>query len=383
MTDDAKTDDGAHIPTPAEVHHDHPTVLVPVPPDEDTVRRIESHDEGTPSSAGSSDSAPVAESSVTHPPVANAPAVDLETSPTRRSESDELAQLIGDAASAVAGVYALGSRSARAVDSARLSLLGRTSVPGVNVLVDRDVLNVEVSLVAEYPANVSAVADAVRADLTTRLAGRHDGPLDIDVTVTDVHGPFDSEEPDPGQAIDAIKARAGETKDRAAASVGDAKARAGAAIDDAKERAGEALDGAKVRAGQAIDDAKADAASAADATADAIQNARTVADRAIDDAKADAAAAADDAADATDDVRNDTADAIDDIADDIDEARADEARGDAASADEAAASAPTDGTSDDLANAAERLAEAADALADAADSTARPATDDRPGADQR
>lgn len=379
MTDDAKTDDGAHVPTPAEVHHDHPTVLVPVPPDEDTVRRIESHDEGTPSSAGSFDSAPVAESSVTHPPVADAPAVDLETSPTRRSESDELAQLIGDAASAVPGVYALGSRSARAVDSARLSLLGRTSVPGVNVLVDRDVLNVEVSLVAEYPANVSAVADAVRADLTTRLAGRHDGPLDIDIAVTDVHGPFDSEEPDPGQTIDAIKARAGETKDRAAASVGDAKARAGAAIDDAKERASEALDGAKVRAGQAIDDAKAGAATAADATADAIQNARTVADRAIDDAKADAAAAADDAADATDDVRNDAADALDDIADDIDEARADEARADAASLE----SVSSDGPSDDLANAAERLAEAADALADAADSTARPATDDRLGADQR
>ncbi|RUR03072.1 Asp23/Gls24 family envelope stress response protein [Labedella endophytica] len=228
MTDDATHGGGPHIPTPAEVHHDHPTVLVPVPPDEDAVRRIETHDGGTrvagsdatgnaatgadASAVGavaterfigedtaarpSRDTAEVTpRPTVDGPATTDSPVVDLEFSSEFEPESEVLAQAIADAASTVPGVHALGSPAARAVDSARASLLGRTSIPGVNVLEDDDVLNVAVSLVAEYPAIVTEVADSVRADVASVLEGRHDGPVDIDVTVTDVHGPFDPVEP--------------------------------------------------------------------------------------------------------------------------------------------------------------------------------------------
>ena len=46
MSDDTKHPDQHHIPTPAEVRAEHPTVLVPAHPD-DEVRRIESHDGDT------------------------------------------------------------------------------------------------------------------------------------------------------------------------------------------------------------------------------------------------------------------------------------------------------------------------------------------------
>jgi uncharacterized alkaline shock family protein YloU len=77
------------------------------------------------------------------------------------------------------------------------------------VLADDDVLNVEVSLVAEYPASVEEVADTVRADIASALEARHAGPVDIDITVTDVHGPFDPADDAP--ADDATVAAAHDT----------------------------------------------------------------------------------------------------------------------------------------------------------------------------
>jgi uncharacterized alkaline shock family protein YloU len=200
MTDDARHGAGQHIPTPAEVHHDHPTVLVPVPEDGEAVRRIETHDDTA--SVGAAPSSAPTDPFPTSSPSTDSPYVDLAFSGGDESTTDDLARFVADAAAAVPGVHGLSSAAARAVDSARTRLLGRTAVPGVDVLAEADALSVDVSLVAEYPANVSEVADAVRADVAAALATRHDGPLDIDVTVTDVHGPFDPEDPDPGQAID-------------------------------------------------------------------------------------------------------------------------------------------------------------------------------------
>jgi uncharacterized alkaline shock family protein YloU len=224
MSDDTKHPDQHHIPTPAEVRAEHPTVLVPAHPD-DEVRRIESHDG---EHAGGTVSAPVAvaaaDTAVAGPetaepavadsvsaetptvsvsePVASqepadAPVVELDSGRRREQEADELAQVIATTAETVPGVHALGSPTARAIDSARTRLLGRTAVPGVNVLADDDVLNVEVSLVAEYPASIDEVADTVRADVAAALEARHTGPVDIDITVIDIHGPFDPVEPEP------------------------------------------------------------------------------------------------------------------------------------------------------------------------------------------
>lgn len=234
MSDDTKHPDQHHIPTPAEVRAEHPTVLVPAHPD-DEVRRIESHDGehagGTVPAPGAVDAVDmedagpaaaepaVADSVSTETPTptptvtvsepvaspesADAPVVELDSGRRREQEADELAQVIATTAETVPGVHALGSPTARAIDSARTRLLGRTTVPGVNVLADEDVLNVEVSLVAEYPASIDEVADTVRADVAAALEARHPGPVDIDITVTDIHGPFDPIEPDPGEASDA------------------------------------------------------------------------------------------------------------------------------------------------------------------------------------
>ena len=284
MSDDTKHPDQQHIPTPAEVRAEHPTVLVPAHPD-DEVRRIESHDgehaggtapapvvapangavagpEAAEPAVADSVSAetPTVSEPVASPEPADAPVVGLDSGRRREQEADELAQVIATTAETVPGVHALGSPTARAIDSARTRLLGRTAVPGVNVLADDDVLNVEVSLVAEYPASIDEVADTVRADVTAALEARHPGPVDIDITVTDIHGPFDPIEPDPGEAID-----------DATAAIGDATSAAGAAIGDAAEAAGDALGTAKAAASDAVDSVRAGAADLADAAGDAVE----------------------------------------------------------------------------------------------------------------
>ncbi|WP_138945396.1 Asp23/Gls24 family envelope stress response protein [Plantibacter sp. M259] len=286
MSDDTKHPDQQHIPTPAEVRAEHPTVLVPAHPD-DEVRRIESHDgehvgETAPAPVVAPANGAVAGPEAAEPAVADsvsaetptvtvsepvasseaadAPVVELDSGRRREQEADELAQVIATTAETVPGVHALGSPTARAIDSARTRLLGRTAVPGVNVLADDDVLNVEVSLVAEYPASIDEVADTVRADVAAALEARHSGPVDIDITVTDIHGPFDPIEPDPGAAID-----------DATAAIGDATSAAGAAIGDAAEAAGDALGTAKAAASDAVDSARAGAADLADAAGDAVE----------------------------------------------------------------------------------------------------------------
>lgn len=357
MSDDTKHPGEHHIPTPAEVRAEHPTALVPVPP-ADEVRRIETHDGEHPSETPAAVAEPASVPAVTpvaeSAPVdtsADSPGVDLESSIDREAHGDELAQVIAEAAGVVPGVHGLGSSTARAVDSARTRLLGRTAVPGVSVLDDAGVLNVEVDLVAEYPANVSEVADTVRADVASALESRHDGPVDIDVTVTDVHGPFDPIEPDPGEFLD-----------DAAEAVEGAKAKAGAAFEDAKAAVGDAVDTTKAAASNAADAVQAGAASAADAAVDAIDRAK-----------------------------HDAADAIDDAADDIDGTRDDAAADDVAPGADAdvetepvvptvpapdADPTPSDGPADEMAEAAKKLAEAADALAVAAEGVAQDAEDE-------
>jgi uncharacterized alkaline shock family protein YloU len=359
MSDDTKHPDQHHIPTPAEVRAEHPTVLVPAHPD-DEVRRIESHDGehagGTvsapvavaaadtavagpetaePAVADSvSDETPTVSEPAASPEPADAPVVELDSGRRREQEADELAQVIATTAETVPGVHALGSPTARAIDSARTRLLGRTAVPGVNVLADDDVLNVEVSLVAEYPASIDEVADTVRADVAAALEARHPGPVDIDITVTDIHGPFDPIEPDPGEAIDGAKA-----------AVGNATSVAGAAIGDAAEAAGDGLGTAKAAASDAVDSARAGAADLADAAGDAVEQrtGRSEGDdgRSLENEQPGAAAGADGELVADGDVAGEPIDAV--------------------------VSESSDDVSEELAEAARQLATAADSLATVAE----------------
>ncbi|MET3511544.1 Asp23/Gls24 family envelope stress response protein [Plantibacter flavus] len=384
MSDDTKHPDQQHIPTPAEVRAEHPTVLVPARPD-DEVRRIESHDG---EHAGGTAPAPVVapangavagpeaaepavadsvsaetptvsvSESVAPPEAADAPVVELDSGRRREQEADELAQVIATTAETVPGVHALGSPTARAIDSARTRLLGRTAVPGVNVLADEDVLNVEVSLVAEYPASIDELADTVRADVAAVLEARHPGPVDIDITVTDVHGPFDPIEPDPGEAIDGAKA-----------AIGDATSAAGAAIGDAAEAAGDALGNAKTAAADAVDSARAGAADLADAAGDAVEQrtGRSEGDdgRSLGDGQPGAAAGADGELVTDGDVGGEPTDAVvSDSSDDVSEELAEAARQLATAADSLATVAEevTHGADPNLADA--EPAGAADAIQD-------------------
>ena len=360
MSDDTKHPDQHHIPTPAEVRAEHPTVLVPAHPD-DEVRRIESHDGEhagrTASAPGSvaaadttvpgsaaggpavtdsvSDETPTVTVSVSEPVAspepADAPVVELDAGRRREQEADELAKVIATTAETVPGVHALGSPTARAIDSARTRLLGRTAVPGVNVLADDDVLSVEVSLVAEYPASIDEVADTVRADVAAVLEARHPGPVDIDIAVTDIHGPFDPVEPDPGEAID-----------DATAAIGDATSAAGAVIGDAAEAAGEAFGTARAAASDAADSARA---GAADAAGDAVEQrtGRSEGDdgRSLGNEQPVVVAGADDELTADGDVAGEPIDAV--------------------------VSDASDDVSEELAEAARQLATAADSLATVAD----------------
>ncbi|WP_411557016.1 Asp23/Gls24 family envelope stress response protein [Plantibacter sp. MPB07] len=363
MSDDTKHPDQHHIPTPAEVRAEHPTVLVPAHPD-DEVRRIESHDGEhagrTASAPGSvaaadttvpgsaaggpavtdsvSDETPTVTVTVSEPVAspepADAPVVELDSGRRREQEADELAQVIASTAETVPGVHALGSPTARAIDSARTRLLGRTAVPGVNVLADDDVLNVEVSLVAEYPASIDEVADTVRADVAAALEARHPGPVDIDITVTDIHGPFDPIEPDPGEAIDDAKA-----------AIGNATSAAGATIGNAAEAAGDALGTAKAAASDAVDSARAGAADLADAAGDAVERrtGRSEGDdgRSLENEQPVVVAGADDELTADGDVAGEPIDEV--------------------------VSESSDDVSEELAEAARQLATAADSLATVAD----------------
>lgn len=360
MSDDTKHPDQQHIPNPAEVRAEHPTVLVPAHPD-DEVRRIESHDgehaggpapapEVAPANgavAGPEAAEPAVADSVSAetptvsvsesaapPEAADVPVVEFDSGRRREREADELAQVIATTAETVPGVHALGSPTARAIDSARTRLLGRTAVPGVNVLADEDVLNVEVSLVAEYPASIDELADTVRADVAAALEARHPGPVDIDITVTDIHGPFDPIEPDPGEAIDDAKA-----------AVGNATSATGAAIGDVAEAAGEALGNARTAASAAVDSARAGAADLADVAGDAVEQrtGRSEGDdgRSLGDAQPSAAAGADGELAASGDVGGEPTDAV--------------------------VSDSSDDVSEELAEAAHQLATAADSLATVAE----------------
>lgn len=385
MSDDTKHPDQHDIPTPAEVRAEHPTVLVPAHPD-DEVRRIESHDGehagGTapapvvapangavagPEAAQPAVADPVSAETptvtvsepVASPEPADAPVVELDSGRRREQEADELAQVIATTAETVPGVHALGSPTARAIDSARTRLLGRTAVPGVNVLADDDVLNVEVSLVAEYPASIDEVADTVRADVAAALEARHPGPVDIDITVTDIHGPFDPIEPDPGEAIDGAKA-----------AIGDATSAAGAAIGDAAEAAGEALGNAKTAAAEAVDSARAGAADLADTAGDAVEQrtGRSEGDdgRSLENEQPGAAAGADGELVADGGVAGEPIDAVvPEFSDDVSEELAEAARQLATAADSLATVAEevTHGADPNLADA-EPLG-AADAIHDA------------------
>nr|WP_246306599.1 Asp23/Gls24 family envelope stress response protein [Herbiconiux flava] len=103
-----------------------------------------------------------------------------------------MARTVADTALGVSGVHRLGTPFGRAVDSVRRSAFGSGSNPGVVISQRDDGLAISVSLVVEYPANVTEVAETARTQIAHAVGQLHEHPIAVDVTITDVHGPFDA-----------------------------------------------------------------------------------------------------------------------------------------------------------------------------------------------
>jgi len=255
------------------------------------------------------------------------------------------------------GVHALGTPVARAVGALR-SRLGAGGVTGVTITRTTGGVVVDVAIVAEYPTNVTELAETVRTQVGHAVAQLDADGVTVDVMVTDVHGPFD-------EADELEKAQEKEEKERAkeekrrekeekrAAAERDAAERdtaerdAAAATSDSDSGSGSDEDGQDLG-----DRARGLADSAANAIADAIDGTADAVDGAVDRAR--------DARDRADDDR--PAVAHDDAAD---AERTEDAR--------PAAAAQVDGPVDERDDAAEVAAHAADAAASAAEAAARAA----------
>lgn len=147
------------------------------------------------------------------------------------------AEAVATAAASVAGVHALGSLLERASDSVRQRVGLATRAPGVKVDRARDgQVTAAVSIVVDYPHKLHEVSDAVRDAARGALGGLAAGPVDVDVLVTGVWGPFDTDPVDEAEAaVDEAVAATAEAADRVGSAVRDAGTAAGEALDEAAD----------------------------------------------------------------------------------------------------------------------------------------------------
>lgn len=118
----------------------------------------------------------------------------LQTSAPAASVPQDTAEVVAAAARTVAGVHALGRSVERASNAVRERVGLTRIVPGVKVELDRGgPARVAVSIVVDYPRKLREVSDAVREATRGALGGIGLDRADIDVRVTDVWGPFDTE----------------------------------------------------------------------------------------------------------------------------------------------------------------------------------------------
>jgi len=104
-------------------------------------------------------------------------------------------KIVGIAARTVPGVHDLGGGAARAIGSLRSAIGQQDRGQGVKVEVGERQVAADVTLVAEYPEELQAVASAVRgavARAIVELLGME--PAEINVTVADVYIPGDDSE---------------------------------------------------------------------------------------------------------------------------------------------------------------------------------------------
>ena len=298
--------------------------------------------------------------------------IDLDSAGQSAPETPEqrLERTIAVTVLGVTGVHRLGTGAARVVGAVR-NAVGSADSAGVRATTTDTGLAVDVSVVAEYPTNVTELADTIRTQVR-HAVGQLDGePVTIDVTVTDVHGPFDE--------ADAAKAAAdAEKKEQRERAIAEKKAQAKKALDSAGAKASETADKAKAGASDALENGKKGAS-------DALETTKTVAADVVDTAKSKTADALDGIADAVDDEQGRRDAGRPDAAGDADvaadaDAAADAAEDDARRARDAADDAEraddvSETTTAAAPSAAQAAADAAQAAADAAQAAADVAAD--------
>lgn len=115
----------------------------------------------------------------------------------RTSIADGVVQKIaGLAAREVAGVYALGGGTARALGSLRERIPGasQSASQGVSVEVGETQAAVDLDLVTEYGVSIADVARAVRRNVISAVEGMTELEVtEVNVSVNDIHLPSDDD----------------------------------------------------------------------------------------------------------------------------------------------------------------------------------------------
>lgn len=247
--------------------------------------------------------------------------VDLTGIDPHHTEKETPEQLIGTAvaetALGVTGVHHLGGTVARTLDRARRQVLGTSSAPGVTVATENGTTVIDLDLVVEYPHPVGDVVENVRTQVTHAARQLVDQPIAVNITVADVHGPFD-QDPAVLDAIDRAgeKARekAGDVKDKASELRQQADAKVAELKDqatDVKEQVGEKAGDLAAQASDAAEGLRARAADAKDAADDTVTEFAAAADAKVAAFQEKARESVDDAGDLASDAGDLASDATD------------------------------------------------------------------------
>ncbi|MBO0985164.1 Asp23/Gls24 family envelope stress response protein [Rathayibacter sp. SD072] len=200
--------------------------------------------------------------------------------PDPETPRDLLATTVAETALGTTGVHHLGGPAARGLDRAARAVLGTSTIPGVTISEDEGRTVIDLDLVVEYPHTVNEVMEEARTQVLRAASQVHASPVAVNITVTDVHGPFDPIEPEPvaegdslvekaGDVADEAGARLSEAGDRITGAAGAAVEKAAGALDAVGERAADALDAAADEADRRTEERERSVADAADAVPDA------------------------------------------------------------------------------------------------------------------
>jgi uncharacterized alkaline shock family protein YloU len=224
--------------------------------------------------------------------------IDLTGIDTARTDTPDqlLSTTVAETTMAVTGVHHLGGRASRALDRASRRVLGTSTIPGVTVSHDDGLTTIDLDLVVEYPHTITTVIDAVRTQVVQAAGQLGSGLVEVNVEITDVHGPFDTVVVD--EPLDPSESLLGQTRKLA---------------DEAQAQTADIAESVRAGARRSVDAAQvvaADAAVTADRLATAAANTATdMIDAARDGLAETADAAADAAANAKADEPNVTASA--------------------------------------------------------------------------